>query len=95
MKVFSFRADALQDVFELMQAKSTRDISRLTNYPGSSFPDVEVELVTAMSEQELRVVVAGLDDAHVIADTLRPCELKMNPLQRGEDPDPLPPAPQF
>ncbi|ABY97528.1 hypothetical protein PputGB1_1623 [Pseudomonas putida GB-1] len=95
MKVFSFRADSLQDDFELMQAKGTRDISRLTIYPDSSFPDVEVELVTEMSEQELREAVAGLDEAHVIADTLRPCELKMNPFQRGEDPDPLPPSPEF
>lgn len=95
MKVFSFRADALQDVFELMQAKGTRDISRLTIYPDSSFPDVEVELLTSMSEAELRAVVAGLDDAHVISDTLRACELKANPLQRGDDPDPLPLAPEF
>lgn len=95
MKVFSFRADALQDFFELMQARGTRDISRLTMYPDSSFPDVEVELVTAMSELELRQVIAGLDDAHVIADTLRPCEPKINSLQRGEDPDPLLLAPEF
>lgn len=48
-----------------------------------------------MSEAELRAVVAGLDDAHVISDTLRACELKANALQRGDDPDPLPLAPEF
>lgn len=78
-----------------MQAKGTRDISRLTIYPDSYFPDVEVELLTSMNQAELRAVVAGLDDAHVITETLRACELKANPLQRGDDPGPLSLSPEF
>lgn len=80
MNVFSFRTDAIQDVFEMMQAPGMRDVQRLTIFPDRHFPDCEVELVSGMTEQELAAVVASLDDAHVIADTLRQCDLKSNPL---------------
>jgi len=95
MNIFSFRADAIQDVFELMQTSGLKDVRRLTIFPDQHFPDCEVELQSSMSLRELAQVVASLDDAHVIADTLRQCDLKSNPLQRGEDPDPLPSIPDF
>lgn len=67
-----------------------RDVRRLTILPDPVFPDVEVELVSDMSEEALRRLIELMDDAHVIADTFRPCALEANPLQRGVDPDPLP-----
>lgn len=85
MNTFSFRADAIQDVFELMLSQGMKAVHRLTILPDQIFPDVEVELVTEMTEAELKQVIAGLDDAHVIADTIRQCDLKSNPLQRGDD----------
>ncbi len=95
MNTFSFRADTIHDVFELMLTAGMRAVHRLTILPDQAFPDVEVELLTEMSADELTRVVAGLEDAHVIADTIRQCDLKSNPLQRGEDPDPLPGLPEF
>lgn len=85
MNTFSFRADAIQDVFELMLSQGMRAVHRLTILPDQIFPDVEVEPVAEMTEAELKQVIAGLDDAHVIADTIRQCDLKSNPLQRGDD----------
>ncbi|MFY1664381.1 hypothetical protein [Pseudomonas sp. Pseu.R1] len=95
MNIFSFRADAIDHVFELMRSPGMRSVHRLTILPDQIFPDVEVELLTEMSATELMQLVAGVDNAHVIADTLRPCDLKSNPLQRGEDSDLLPAQPEF
>jgi hypothetical protein len=95
MNTFSFRADCIQVVFDLTLSPGMKAIHRLTILPDQAFPDVEVELVTEMTEAELRCVIATLDDAHVIEDTLRPCDLRSNPLQRGEDPDSLPDLPEF
>jgi hypothetical protein len=53
--------------------------------------DVEVELMTEMSEEELKRLIAGLDDAHVIEDIFRPYDLKSNPsARRGPGPSPWP-----
>lgn len=95
MNIFSFRADCIQVVFDLTLSPGMKAIQRLTILPDQAFPDVEVELVTATTEAELRRVIAALDDAHVIEDTLRQCDLRSNPLQRGEDPDFLPGLPEF
>ncbi|WP_397452117.1 hypothetical protein [Pseudomonas sp. NA-150] len=95
MNIFSFRADAIQHVFELMLSPGTRAVHRLTILPDQLFPDVEVELVTDMTADELRPIIAGLDDAHVIADTFLACDLRSNPLQRGNDPYPFPAEPEY
>ncbi|WP_205300514.1 hypothetical protein [Pantoea sp. Ap-967] len=95
MTCFSFRADAIQDVFELVLAPGMRPLQRLTILPDQHFPDVEVEIETDMPEGELRRIIAGLEDCHVIADTFLACDLKSNALQRGEDSDPLPVQPEF
>ena len=95
MNIFSFRADCIQDVFDLTLSPGMKAIQRLTIHPDQAFPDVEVELVTVTTEAELRRVIAALDDAHVIEDTLRSCDLRSNPLQRSDDPDVLPRLPEF
>lgn len=95
MNTFSFRADTIHHVFELMLSPGIRAVHRLTILPDQIFPDVEVELLTEMSLEELTQMVAQLDDAHVIADTILQCDLKSNPLQRGDDPDPNPALPEF
>ncbi|MGF6153825.1 hypothetical protein [Pseudomonas fluorescens] len=95
MTTFSFRADTIHHVFELMLTPGMKGVQRLTIPPDLMFPDVEVELEAEMSMHELERLVAGLDDAHVIIDTLCQCDLKSNPLQRGEDPYPLQSMPEF
>lgn len=95
MNTFSFRADTIHHVFELMLAPGMKVVHRLTILPDQIFPDVEVELLAEMTQDKLMRVVASVDDAHVIVDTLRQCDLKSNPLQRGENPDPPPSMPEF
>ncbi|WP_277960733.1 hypothetical protein [Pseudomonas sp. RIT-To-2] len=95
MNTFSFRADTIHHVFELMLSPGMGAVYRLTVLPDQIFPDVEVELVTETSADDLAHLVAAIDDAHVIADTLRQCDLKSNSLHRGEDLDPLPELPEF
>jgi hypothetical protein len=95
MNTFSFRADTIHHVFELMLAPCMKAVHRLTILPDQIFPDVEVELLAEITQDELMRVVASVDDAHVIVDMFRQCDLKSNPLQRGENPDPLPSMPEF
>lgn len=95
MNIYSFRADHIQDVFDLMLLPEMRAVRRLTILPNEHFPDVEVELQSDMPQSDLRRLIDQLEDAHVIADTLRACSLKENPLQRDDDPDPLPGCPEF
>ncbi|WP_397452102.1 hypothetical protein [Pseudomonas sp. NA-150] len=95
MNIFSFRADTIQHVFALMLSADMSTVHRLTILPDQHFPDVEVELVSDMTEEELRITIAALDDAHVMADTFLACDLGSNPLQRGIDFDPLPATPEF
>jgi hypothetical protein len=91
----SFRADTIHHVFELMLAPGMKAVHRITILPDQIFPDVEVELLAEITQDELTRVVASVDDAHVIVDTLRQCDLKSTPLQRGENSDPLPSMPEF
>ena len=56
MNTFSFRADCIQVVFDLTLSPGMKAIHRLTILPDQAFPDVEVELVTEMTEAELRRV---------------------------------------
>lgn len=95
MNIYSFRADHLQDVFDLMLLPGMRAVRRLTILPDAGFPDAEVELVSYLAESEMRRLIEQLDDAHVIMDTFRLCALAENPLMRGDDPDQLPDAPEF
>ena len=47
--------------------------------------------MTEISEEELKRLIAGLDDAHVIEDIFRPYDLKSNPsARRGPGPSPWP-----
>lgn len=95
MNTYSFRADHIQDVFELMLLPEMRTVQRLTILPDASFPDVEVELISGMAEDEMLHAISQLEDAHVIAETFRMCALTLNPLQRGEESDPFPSEPEF
>lgn len=95
MSTFSFRADTIHHVFELMLTPCMEVVHRLTILPDPIFPDVEEELLADITQDELMGLVVSVDDAHVIVDTLCQCNLKSNSLQRGENPDPLLSMPEF
>jgi len=95
MNTFSFRADTIHNVFELMLAPGMKVVRPLTILPDPIFPDVEEELLADITQDELMGLVASVDNAHVIVDTLRQCNLKSNPHQNAESPDPLLSMPDF
>ncbi|QKG69829.1 hypothetical protein HP062_24285 [Pseudomonas sp. B14-6] len=95
MSTFSFRADTIHHVFELMLAPGMKVVHRLTILPDPIFPDVEEELLAEITQDKLMGLVASVDDAHVIVDTLRQCDLKSNRLQSGENPYELLSIPEF
>jgi len=50
MNIYSFRADPIQDVFDLMLLPDMRVVRSLTILPDEHFPDVEVELQSDMPQ---------------------------------------------
>lgn len=82
MSVFSFRADSIQDVFDLLASPQMNRPTRITIFPDPVFPDVEVEIVVDMIECGVVEAARTLSDAHVIVETLRECGLESNSLRR-------------
>ncbi|CRM50483.1 hypothetical protein [Pseudomonas sp. 58 R 12] len=72
MNTFSFRADTIHHVFELMLGPGMKGVHRLTILPDPIFPDVEEELLAEITQDKLMRLVASVNDAHVIGDTHSP-----------------------
>lgn len=71
MHVYKFRAECLGDLNNALELISNEwtcwfDCRKIT--PG--FPDVEIILVSDKSLQELRDILSGGEDLHVIVETL-------------------------
>ncbi|WP_227893784.1 hypothetical protein [Burkholderia vietnamiensis] len=83
---FSFRAECRHDV-ELFQAECVAAgiEARWELHPdGEGLPDVEVELESGASLDDLHAVVRRVADGHVMLQTLRPCRLAENSLSRNQ-----------
>lgn len=91
MKVFSFRAECPPDATTFMaEANKQQVIIQITKMhadPGHSFPDRMVEICTVMDEDDndpninietLRNVLRGMEDSHVMLETLRECPVEEN-----------------
>lgn len=68
-RAYRFRAECQQDVDELRVLLS-RCFDRITVVNSPPFPDVEVELNTALSLEELRAVMRRVVDGHVMVQTV-------------------------
>lgn len=83
MAFFSFRAECPIDVQLFQSACANASLTvLLTNYPDGEFPDVDVEMESAASLETLRDVMRGVEDGHVMLQTLRECCLEDNSLSR-------------
>ena len=83
MLLYSFRAECQADLDKLTLALRTRGIMcsmRATQDP--QFPDCAVELETDATVQAIRDVMRSVEDGHVMVETLRPCQLADNSLER-------------
>jgi hypothetical protein len=86
MPLYSFRAECQADVDSLREALSgTRVSSSMKCFPDEMFPDVEVELETHAPLETIRTIMRGVEDGHVMVETLRACALSDNSLERNYD----------
>lgn len=86
MTIFSFRAECTVDVNTFQkECVKAGVITLMRTVPDETFPDVEVELETTSSLEELREVMRRVVDGHVMLQTLRECALADNHLERDYD----------
>lgn len=83
MTIFSFRAECLNDV-NLFVSNDTPALWIKTTrvVPDQGFPDVEVEIETNATIEQLHEWLNKQPDSHIIYETLRPVPLSENPLTR-------------
>ncbi len=84
---FSLRAECGHDV-ELFQAECVAagiEVRWELHPDGEGLPDVEVELESGASLDDLHAVVRRVADGHVMLQTLRACRLAENSLSRNHD----------
>jgi hypothetical protein len=84
MNRFSFRAETPYDVQEFQNLCAQRNIPIVMagQRPDPQWADIEVELSTEADLSTVRDVMFGVEDGHVMHQTLRACPLKDNPLTR-------------
>ena len=82
MNTFSFRAECLADVLELLGSNEMKTLGRVIIAPDGRLPDVEVELNIQMTQRQLLAIIGGIEDGHVMGETLRMKDLRLNPMER-------------
>lgn len=71
MHKYRLRAECKHDVDALARALKKRDAGAITTAAKDlRFPDCEVGVFTALSLSELREVIAGIEDGHVMLETV-------------------------
>jgi hypothetical protein len=68
---FRFRAECQHDVDELRRLLGL-EINTITMTQSPPFPDVEVELITGLSLEQIRDIMCRVDDGHVMVQTVAP-----------------------
>ncbi len=90
MPIYSFRAECQVDVDLLRQAliadgiSSSMQITPLVGLP-DGLPDVQVEIETQGKLETIRNIMRGVEDGHVMVETLRACPLAKNSLERNHN----------
>jgi len=83
MKNFSYRAECSADVERFHQVCAQRGmIAFWTMHSDKVGPDVEVDLQSTASVEDLRNAMREVEDGHVMLQTLRECPLAENTLER-------------
>lgn len=86
MAFFSFRAECPADLVRFKVACASAGVTTsLAAHTDGECPDVDVELESSASLDALREVMRGLNDGHVMLQTIRECRLKENTLARDYD----------
>lgn len=84
---FSFRAECGHDValFRAECVAAGIEVRWELHPDREGLPDVDVELESGASLDDLRAIVRRVADGHVMLRTLRPCRLAENSLSRNHD----------
>ena len=93
-KTYKFRAECIHDVWLFLDKISRDSITQLAITaveinPGIFIPDVEVEITTATLFKEIRKILRGIVDGHVMLETIQVKELytgertRMHPISKG------------
>ncbi|MCB4349471.1 hypothetical protein LA345_37290 (plasmid) [Burkholderia vietnamiensis] len=87
MKNFSFRAECSADVERLQQACAKWGLltAWTMHADKTGLPDIEVDLQSTATLDELRQAARDVKDGHVMLQTMRECRLADNTLERDYD----------
>jgi hypothetical protein len=95
MTVYSFRAECPHDLEQLTIALQLRDVScSIVATQGRGLPDCTAEIETEVALDIIRDVMRGVEDGHVMVQTLRACPLRDNSLERDFDREPTAGVPE-
>lgn len=86
MNTYSFRAECMHDVevlTALLPTMSIEDGDVAISPIVLGLPDVKVEVLTTAPLDTLKRAMGRVPDSHVMLETLRPCPLAQNSLERG------------
>ncbi|MDI1332425.1 hypothetical protein [Pseudomonas sp.] len=82
MTVFSCRAECQDDVDAFIEAAKAADFEMLVRaFADKVFPDVEIEIISDASKDELRDLMRGVEDGHMMRQTLRAVPLSENSME--------------
>lgn len=82
MTVFSCRAECQDDVDAFIEAAKTAEVEMVIRASADkAFPNVEIEITSTASKDELRDLMRGVEDGHMMRQTLRAVPLSENSLE--------------
>ncbi len=88
MTTYSFRAECSHDVqvFITRARQACYEVAHgkiyTQQFRGTMLPDVKFQFDSNATIEQLQQVMAGIEDSHVMAETLLACPLAENPLRR-------------
>lgn len=87
LTTFSFRAECDGDAVPFLATAEAlgHTVHSTVHSDTDGFPDVDVEIQTSASLEQLQEVLRGMEDAHVMLQTLRQLPLETNSLERDYD----------
>ncbi|HBO5514620.1 TPA: hypothetical protein L4559_003515 [Pseudomonas aeruginosa] len=88
LNTFSFRAEGENDVVQFLAATEACGFTVQSSVQpdADGLPDVDVEIQTSATLEQLRDVLRKQEDSHVMLQTLRQLPLELNSLERDYDP---------
>ncbi|SMQ30299.1 hypothetical protein SAMN04488483_5343 [Pseudomonas helmanticensis] len=82
MTVFSCRAECQDDVDTFIEAAKAAKLEMVVRaFADKVFPDVEIEIISNASKDELRVLMQSVEDGHMMRQTLRAIPLSENSME--------------